>query len=180
MRVISEDAPGDVFDELLLGARHSALHLEVQQDYDLGEEAEPLRIWRETGQIIETDADREWTALVRETVARGVTVARLRVVTVPHSPYTDWLVATSADNITAGEHIRWLPRHHVVGELPADDWWMLDRTTLALVGFHNHTYTGLAVITDPTLVEVCARAWDRLWQQGIDHDAYTGRRHDTG
>ncbi|GAB2723754.1 DUF6879 family protein [Nocardia thraciensis] len=169
MRVIAA-GNDDSFTGLFLAAHHSARHLEVRDNYAVSEEADAFRAWRADGRVVETEADREWTSLVRTLAARGVTVTRLRIVSIPPSEYIRWLVATSTHNIAAGEEIRWLPRDRAEGPVPLDDWWLFDRNTAGFTTFDdNDAYTGLAVSADPAVAKVCVEAWDRLWPQGIDH-----------
>ena len=173
MRVISEADEEDSFTEMFLATQHSALHLEVRDNYAVDEESDALRTWRKDGSVVETDADREWTDLVRDMTGRRVVVARLRIVSVPPGEYTRWLAENSDDNIAAGEEIRWLPRNSVQGDVPLDDWWLFDRSTVGFTTFDDDdVFTGVAVTADPAIASVCADAWDRLWPQGVDHAGF--------
>ncbi|RDI44999.1 DUF6879 family protein [Nocardia mexicana] len=173
MRAITGELAGEgIYAEYFRAAFSSAVHVEVQDNYGVPDEYEPLARWRDTGEIVETDGGRQWAALVAETTARGVTVARVRVVTVPHSEYTGWLLAASAPNAAAGEQIRWLPRH-LADTPPADDYWLFDESTVAFNTVDGDGDTvGLAVTTDPAIAELCVAAWNRLWSKGIDHTTY--------
>ncbi|MFF0495688.1 DUF6879 family protein [Nocardia aobensis] len=173
MRAIVGELAGEgIYAKFFRNAQRSAVHVEVQDVYEVPDEYEPLVRWRETGEILETDGGREWCALVAETVARGVNVARVRVVTVPHTEYSNWLLDACAPNIAAGEQIRYLPRH-LVDDLPADDFWLFDGETVAFNTVDdNDANLGLAVTTDRAIAGVCADAWARLWAMGIDRDEY--------
>jgi hypothetical protein len=168
-----------VYARYFRAAQRTAVHVEVQDSYDVPDEYEPLARWRETGEILLTDGDRRWAALMRETIARGVRVARVRVVTVPHTEYVRWLLAASDDNADAGEQIRWLPRHLAVDAAPpSDDYWLFDDTTVAFNTVDEASAAvGLAVTTDPAQAALCARAWTRLWDLGVDHHDYQLSEH---
>ncbi|MGF6888557.1 hypothetical protein ABIA39_007922 [Nocardia sp. GAS34] len=175
MRVITGELAGEgIYGEFLLAAKVSAVHVEVQDTYHVPDEYEPLRAWRHDRRIVETAGGRAWCQLVRDTVDRGVRVARVRVVSVPQSEYTRWLLDACAPNAAAGEQIRWLPRHLIdPREVPADDYWLFDEHTVAFNTVDNGgDAAGLAVTTDPAIAAVCTRAWDRLWDKGIDHADY--------
>ncbi|WP_051047417.1 DUF6879 family protein [Nocardia asiatica] len=178
MRAVTGELAGQgIYAEFFRSARSTAVHLEVQDSYQVPDEYAPLKRWRETGEIIETDGGRQWCDLVTETTARGVTVARVRVVSVPHTEYTRWLVDACAPNAAAGEQIRWLPRH-LADEVPADDYWLFDEQTVAFNTIDDTgDAAGLAVTTDPAIARVCTEAWHRLWRHGIDHADYRRSEH---
>ena len=69
-----------------------------------------------------------WSDLIRATVARGVTVRRIRLVSEPVTDYIRFEYdVTAAHNIAAGEDVRWLPRSAAAGLLvPCSDFWVLD------------------------------------------------------
>lgn len=175
MRAVNGELAGEgIYGEFFRSARSSAVHVEVQDTYSVPDEYEPLVRWRENKEIVETAGGRQWCGLVHETVARGVLVARVRVVSMPHSEYTQWLLDACGPNVAAGERIRWLPRHLVdPTEIPRDDFWLFDNSTVA---FNTVDATGdaagLAITTDPAISAVCTQAWDRLWDKGIDHGTY--------
>ncbi|MFF0497827.1 DUF6879 family protein [Nocardia aobensis] len=173
MRVIAGELAGDSHKaKLFRDARRSALRVEVRDSRELTDDDEPLVRWRENGDVVETDGERIWCALVAETVARGVRIARVRVVTVPHTEYTRWLLDACAPNIAAGEEVRYLPRHFAANP-PADDFWLFDGETVAFdVVDDDNAHPGLAVTTDRSIAGVYADAWERLWSHGVDRDDY--------
>ncbi|MEU7631855.1 DUF6879 family protein [Nocardia sp. NPDC049220] len=170
--VTGETAGEGIYARFFRAARISAVHVEVQDAYRVPDEYEPLLRWRRTREIVETDGGRQWCAMVAETVSRGVKVARVRVVTVPHTEYTQWLLDACATNVAAGEQIRWLPRH-LAAAVPSDDYWLFDNETVAFNTVDaDGDAVGLAVTTDPAIAAVCTEAWNQLWSAGIDHTEY--------
>ncbi|SUA77674.1 Uncharacterised protein [Nocardia otitidiscaviarum] len=105
--------------------------------------------------------------------ARGVRTNRVRVVTVPHSDYQRWLLTVTSGNVEAGEDIRYLPRH-LVTDVPSDDWWLLDneRVVFNLVDEHGVQADGIAITTDPRIVEYCCGAKQRLWDMATPYADY--------
>ncbi|MGW4249863.1 DUF6879 family protein, partial [Nocardia sp. NPDC004722] len=152
---------------LIRAARKSAFHLEVQDTYTVPSESEPFRRFL-SGEPRSDEPDESWeawSALIRDAIARGVTVSRIRIVTVPHSDYQRWLLTETHDNIAAGEDIRYLPRHLVdPAQVPADDFWLLDDTTVAfnLVDKEGKP-AGAGVTTDSSLADHYRRTKQTLW-----------------
>ncbi|MCX4097599.1 hypothetical protein LBW94_035140 [Nocardia sp. alder85J] len=128
-------------------------------------ESEPLRRFL-AGEPRLSEPDEYWEAwaeVVKDATARGVAVRRVRVVTEPMSDYQRWLLTETGDNIEAGEDVRYLARH-LVRDVPADDAWVVDGTT---IGFNlvdsAGKPAGAAVTTDPGIVSYYRDAVERLW-----------------
>lgn len=77
-------------------------------------------------------------------------------------------------NISAGEDIRWLPRHLISSvDLSADDYWLFDDDRVVFTVFERGgRFAGGAATTDPTIVEYCRTVRDRVWQAAIPHSQY--------
>jgi hypothetical protein len=170
------------YEPLFRAARFRAFHLEVRDQYLMDDEQEALRRF-DAGVAYERDEQPEswkaWDALMVESAGRGVALERLRVVTVPHTNYTRWLLSATDDNIATGEAVRWLPRHLVdPADLPYDDYWLFDTNMVAFNTFaEDGAFTGLSITTDPALVARCSRVRKRLWPKGIDHQRYCESEH---
>ncbi|MEU6563149.1 DUF6879 family protein [Nocardia nova] len=167
MELIRDNPWPDLFRQ----ARVSAFHLESKDAYAVPAESEPLRRFL-TGEPAPEYGKRPWTELVEETASRGVTVSRVRVVTVPHTDYHRWLLSVTGSNVDAGEDIRYLPRHEA-GEVPRDDWWLFDDAKVAfnLVDEHGKP-AGAAITTDPGIVGSLVAVQARLWKQSIPYREY--------
>ncbi len=81
---------------------------------------------------------------------------------------------TAAVNIAAGEQVRWLPRRRAVDLcLPVNDYWLFDNRLLRL-----HYFSGDGEIIedelsdDPSIVELCAHAFEAAWEHAIPHHQY--------
>ncbi|MFF4409087.1 DUF6879 family protein [Streptomyces sp. NPDC001262] len=162
------------FAELLDATHTSALHLEMRDFYGVQGEAADFAVWKESGTF---DADPEseywqpWSVLVRDAVARGVDMRRVRIFSDPPSDYIRFEHATTVVNVAAGEQVRWLPRREASGlRLPGNDFWLFDDR---LVQFNVFAGDGRWVHTDfsedPTVIELCASAFESVWTRGKDH-----------
>ncbi|MEV6561812.1 DUF6879 family protein [Nocardia sp. NPDC051756] len=135
--------------------------------------AEAERIKRYlAGETPPVSTNREWPDLIHEATGRGVTVSRVRVVTLPHSDYHRWLLSVTNIRVDDGEDICYLPRH-LAGEVPPDDWWLFDDAKVAYnLANESDGPAGLATTTDPRIVRYCADVKERLWQLAIPYTEY--------
>jgi len=165
--------PTNPWPELFRHVRQSACHLEIRDAYAVPAESEPFRRFL-AGEPQQEYGKRAWTDLVEETTARGVTVSRVRVVTVPHSDYHRWLLSITGSNVDAGEDIRYLPRHLVdSSEIPTDDFWIFDSQKVAFnLVDQSGKPAGAAVTTDPRITESCLAVQARLWRESIPYREY--------
>ncbi|MBF6466297.1 hypothetical protein IU427_14080 [Nocardia beijingensis] len=153
--------PDEGFPDLLGTCKREAFHLEVLDTYAEPNEHEPFR------RFLADEPDdhawfQPWTELIQETTSRGVAVTRVRIVTEPHTDYTRFALAVAALNVRAGEDIRYLPRHHA-GEVPSDDYWLLDDETVVFSAFGESGGWSGAVTTDPHIAAYCRGLRARFW-----------------
>ncbi|MEU6085603.1 DUF6879 family protein [Streptomyces sp. NPDC047085] len=165
------------FDELLDGAQSSAVHLEMRDAYGVASEADDFARWKRTGQR-DTDPDSPywgpWVALIRRTVARGVTVRRARIVSEPVSDYIRYEHASTVVNLGAGEQVRWLARRRASDiALPGNDFWLIDGR---LVRWNHFTGNGASaggeISEDPAAAKLCADAFEAVWARAVPHENY--------
>ena len=151
-----------------------AFHLEVQDSYDTPEEAGPFRKFID-GQRDDLEWHRPWLDLVRDVTTTGRTVDRVRTISIPHGAYTRWGLSIAPHNIEAGEDTRWLPRATVAqGELPDDDFWMLDDDRVMFTVFEpTGRFAGGAMTTDPVLAARYGAIRDTLWAAAVPHAEYS-------
>lgn len=159
--------------EILAESRHEAFHLEVRDSYGVPSEDEPFQKFLTNEPFDYRKWYEGWSDFVQELVTRGVSFKRVRVVTVPHSDYQRWSLTMAAFNVEAGEEIRYLPRH-LAGEVPKDDWWLVDYQTVAfnLSDMDGRAVGGSAVTDDPAIVSYCRGVRDRLWNSATPYDEY--------
>lgn len=163
--------------ELMADCTRSAVHLELRDHYGTPEEAEDFDTWLRTGQL-DTDPRSPdwapWVDLVSETVARGVTVRRARVISEPASDYIRYEHASTIVNLRAGELVRWLPRHLASGiALPDNDFWLFDEQVIRWGYFDsNGGRVGHGISEDVADAKLCAEAFEAVWSLAIPHDQY--------
>lgn len=157
--------------------KHTAFHLETQDSYSVPHEAERLSRFLNGEPPPYTKTP--WQDLMRETTGRGVSVTRVRVITVPHSDYHRWLLSVTGFNVDAGEDIRYVPRH-TAGDVPPDDWWLMDnqRVIYNLIDTDGGP-AGIAITADPGIVEHCEAVRQRLWRMATPYADYRDSMHAT-
>ncbi|MEU5795862.1 DUF6879 family protein [Streptomyces sp. NPDC047813] len=167
------------FDELVEAAQHSAVHLEMRDQYAVGDEADDFNAWLETGHRDLDPASEYWSPwvdLISRAVARGVVVRRARVVSEPVTDYVRYEHAGTVVNIVAGEQVRWLARPRAVDlMLPGADLWIFDGTQVL---FNHFTGVGewadppLELRSEPGIVKQCSDAFEAVWERAVPHEIY--------
>jgi hypothetical protein len=133
------------------------------------------RDWREGRRFDPAVRWKDWFDLICGTVARGVTVRRLRIISEPITDYVRFEYDVTTDhNVAAGELVRWLPRRLAIGLLvPAADFWVFDGSTVV---FNHFDGAGNWVTEErrdekPLAIQ-CATAFDAAWEIAIPHEQY--------
>jgi hypothetical protein len=130
------------------------------------------------GERIDWDDRASWwhpyDQLITDTVARGVSIRRARIVSEPVTEYIQWEHYVTHANVTAGEDVRWLPRRRATDiALPGNDFWLFDGELLRV---HHFSGDGAVVedeITDgPATVKLCASAFEAVWDRAVPHHLY--------
>jgi len=111
---------------------------------------------------------------VREHAGRGVTFRRARIVSEPLADYIRFEYESTRFNVTAGESVRWLPRHTAPGLLvPLCDYWVFDGRLVRFGLFAGDgTFLGHELTDNPVTVRPCAEAFDQVWERAVPHDEY--------
>ncbi|MFD7338753.1 DUF6879 family protein [Streptomyces violascens] len=165
------------FAELLDGAQHSAVHLEMRDSYGVASEADDFERWKQTGER-DTDSNSAywapWVELVRRAVERGVKVHRARIVSEPVSDYIRYEHAGTVVNLRAGEDVRWLSRRCTSDiALPGNDFWLIDSH---LIRWNHFTGDGASgggeICRDPGITKLCADAFETVWGRAVPHEEY--------
>ncbi|MEV4947503.1 DUF6879 family protein [Streptomyces sp. NPDC053755] len=162
------------FAELLGRCERSAVHLEMRDSYA---PTDRFEAWKR-GERIDWDDRASWwhpyDQLITDTVARGVSIRRARIVSEPVTEYIRWEHYVTQANVTAGEDVRWLPRRRATDiALPGNDFWLFDGELLRV---HHFSGDGAVVedeITDDTAtVKLCASAFEAVWDRAVPHHLY--------
>lgn len=161
----------------LRACHRSALHLEMRDGYM---RSDPRFIAWQSGvradPAHEDPQARPWLDLVRETAGRGVDVRRARIVSEPVSDYIRFEHHLTAGNIAAGEQVRWLPRRRASKlALPGNDFWLFDGQLVVFLHFDGNGELppdDEEVSVDPAAVELCASAFEAVWDRAVPHADY--------
>ncbi|MBO2453642.1 hypothetical protein J4573_41595 [Actinomadura barringtoniae] len=145
--------------------------------YTVDSEQDRIAAWRAGHRFDPADRAswwRPWLDLISETVARGVTVRRARVVSEPVSEYIRYSHSYAFTNVAAGEALRWLPRRRASDlALPGNDFWLVDDRLVLFNHFDGDGRpTGADVSEEAATIKLCASAFDAVWERGIDHQDY--------
>lgn len=165
------------FTDLLADTTRTAVHLEMRDSYAVDYEAGPFAGWRRGFRHDPDDRAswwRPWLGLVQETVSRGVTIRRARIVSEPVTEYTRYLYDTTFTNVAAGELVRWLPRRQASNiALPGNDFWLFDDQVVRWNHFDGEGHSlGPEVTDDPAAAKLCATAFEEVWARATPHDQY--------
>lgn len=159
---------------LFRSAARTASHLELRDTYTPDDP--DWRDWREGRRFDPAERWRDWFDLIRDTVARGVKVRRVRIISEPITSYVRYEYDVTTDhNMAAGELVRWLPRRAAIGLfVPAVDFWVFDASVIVL----NHFDGAGNWVTeerhdDTSLAAQYAAAFDKAWNIAIPHDQYS-------
>ncbi|MCI0690161.1 MAG: hypothetical protein L0Y54_23420 [Sporichthyaceae bacterium] len=168
----------DQFRALFRAARSAAFHLELKDSYGVVEEDAPFQRFLAGGP--DDNAWMEgWFDTVRSAASEGVHVQRARVVSEPLNDYARFLLHISPGNTAAGEDVRYLSRDQVEGiDMPAEDCWLFDDTTLVLVMFHpSGRMDGFYVQDDADLLDQYRTACAQVWERAIPYAEYAVGHH---
>ncbi|WP_033349453.1 DUF6879 family protein [Kitasatospora aureofaciens] len=161
--------------DLLAQCQESALHLEMRDGYMRDD---PMFIAWQAGHRDDPEDRaswwRPWLDVMAQTVERGVTVRRARIISEPVSEYIRFEHDITFTNVAAGEEVRWLPRRLATDlALPGNDFWLLDNRQLLVIHFSGDgDVTGRELLDDPAVVSLCAKAFEAVWERATPHDRY--------
>ncbi|MGH3320025.1 MAG: DUF6879 family protein [Streptosporangiaceae bacterium] len=161
--------------DALTSAQRSAMHLEMRDHYTPDDPA--FADWRVGKALDPAQRWRSWFDLVSATVARGVSVRRVRIVS---EPVTDYIrfehTVTGGLNVAAGEQVRWLPRRRAADLLvPGCDLWVFDDSVVIFnhfAGDGSRPSDATERREDAVLAQRVAGALDTIWKRAIPHEKY--------
>jgi hypothetical protein len=168
------EEPDPPFGELLRACSSSAVHLEMRDSYTPDDAW--FRAWlaRDEEEFQRRLAPRPWLDLIAGVTGRGVQVRRARVVSEPVTDYIRFEHATTAASISAGEQVRWLPRHLATGlMLPVNDFWVFDGRQAQFNYFSGPgAFLCTRLSAGPAIAAQCAAAFEDVWRRAIPHQEF--------
>ncbi|MFE7507490.1 DUF6879 family protein [Promicromonospora sp. NPDC057488] len=166
----AQNPPAPDLGQLFAECEHTAFRLELLERYNSPNLREPLRRYLADGT---TDMAwlEGWLATIRERVAEGKIVRRVRVVSLPLSDYNRFGLWTAAFNNEAGEDIRYLARDDAAG-LPEFDHWLFDSRRAARMSFDDGVAVSSTLIDDPNVLVELNHQRDAAWHRSVARDEF--------
>ncbi|MGQ0838380.1 DUF6879 family protein [Actinokineospora sp.] len=130
---------GDGFGDLFRNFARSAFRLETRQVYRIvREQARIARFLAGEPKPEADEAQAAWHSLVRTNIACGKSMQRVRLIRRPMTEYVRYGLSWSIPaNIEAGESYRILDVTERTPDLPNQDFWMFDDSTVLLLHYHD-------------------------------------------
>jgi hypothetical protein len=156
--------------DLFGSASVSLDHLELRDCYAVDAEDERYRWWREHRAELPREMH-PWWDMTAATVARGVRIRRMRVVSVPVTEYIAFEHASAWQNVEAGEELRWLPRSQASDLLlPGNDFWLVDGERVLFNLFDGDGRpVGKQRTDDAEVAKAVGASLQAVWERAIDH-----------
>jgi hypothetical protein len=142
----------DTWQRYFHNFERSAWRLEVQPTYTMPNEQASIALFRGGEPKPETH-NVKWHETVRANLAAGKTMGRVRVVSRPLTDYQRYQLAWGIPgNVAAGEDIRILDLSTAEVDLPEQDFWLFDDTTVVHLNFRpDGTLIDRELVEDPDL-----------------------------
>lgn len=158
------------------GFKHTAWRLETRRSYASDQEGEEFERFLR-GEDPGEDPNRPWCQNVREQVARGKRIERVRLVDAPPTVGQRYLLACAWTNVEAGEDIRGLYRDKAAAlGLPMADVWLFDsRFALKLHFDKQDEYLGAELIEDEREVLRYCQVRDAAWHYAMRYEELKAR-----
>jgi hypothetical protein len=130
--VVTSEEFGAMFENY----ERSAFRMETHQVYTMPRERPTFEKFL-AGEDMPEDFSADWHELIRNNIAAGKTMQRVKFVRRPFTDYTrslmSWGVATNA---AAGEDYRILDITDRTVDIPEQDFWIFDESTVVLLNFN--------------------------------------------
>lgn len=153
------------------GFEHTAWRLETREAYAADQETEEYQRFLE-GIAPPPDDGGPWFVNAREQTAAGKRIERVRLVDEPATDNQRYLLATTPDNLAAGEDIRYMLRSRAAAlGLPDFDFWLFDSRVLARFNWEDPERR-MELTTDPEQVVKACQARDAAWHYADRYDEF--------
>lgn len=162
----------DRWREIFRGFTKSAFRLETHQVYTMPDERADFERFL-AGLPAQPDDNHEWHDRVRGYVAAGKTIQRAKLVRLPLTDYTRYLLTEGIpENVKAGEDYRIIEMGVGDAGLPDQDFWMFDERVVVHLDYESDgTQRGRELIEEPDLPQYL-RWRDLAVKQGVPFDEW--------
>ncbi|MEW1792701.1 MULTISPECIES: DUF6879 family protein [Streptomyces] len=155
------------------GFEHTAWRLETRRSYAADEATEEYQRFL-TG-INPPRDEGPWFMNARQQTAAGKRIERVRLVDEPATDGQRYLLATTPDNLAAGEDIRYMSRSQAEAlGLPTFDFWLFDSRVLARFNWED-AERRMKLSTAPEDVVRACQARDAAWHHAARYEEFTAR-----
>lgn len=163
-----------ILDYFREGFEHTAWRLETRQGYAADQGADEYRQFL-AGVDPPRDVDGPWFVNAREQTQQGKRIERVRLVDEPATDNQRYLLATTPDNLAAGEDIRYMHRSGAerLG-LPDFDFWLFDSRVLARFNWSDATRR-MELTTDAEEVLAACQARDAAWHYATRYEEFVAQ-----
>lgn len=168
-----EDITEAHLTELTSKFQRSMLHLETRDAYGTETELPHMAKWAR-GEPDDFAWLQDWCQKIRDHVGAGRTVRRAKIVSEPLSDYQRWVYEAFTPIAAAGEDVRWIPRRAASTIcVPGNDYYLFDDEQVVFLHYAGSGLnTAYTTTTDPSVVEMCAAAFEKVWTLSIPHSEY--------
>ncbi|QWF78231.1 DUF6879 family protein [Amycolatopsis sp. CA-230715] len=168
MPLLTREELGNLFRSF----ERSAFRMEAHQTYRMPAEEEEVNLFL-SGAEKPADFNAGWHETVRANLAAGKTMQRLKAVRRPFTDYTrflfEWVIA---GNVEAGEDYRILDLTGRESDLPTQDFWIFDETTVVLLNFTAEGTLRDREVVDPANAAQYFRWRDAAVKESTRFDEY--------
>ncbi|MFF0746585.1 DUF6879 family protein [Streptomyces sp. NPDC004111] len=163
-----------ILDYFRDGFAHTAWRLETRREYAADQNTDEYRRFLD-GVQPPPDTDGPWFANARAQTGQGKRIERVRLVDEPPTDNQRYLLATTPDNLAAGEDIRYLTRGRAEQlQLPAFDFWLFDSRVLAVFNWDD-AERRMELTEDPGAVLRACQARDAAWHHATRYEEFARR-----
>ncbi|MGX1887038.1 DUF6879 family protein [Streptomyces sp. NPDC055287] len=161
-----------ILDFFRNGFEHTAWRLETRRAYAADQGSDEYRRFL-TGIDPPPDTAGPWFVNAREQTRKGKRIERVRLVDEPATDNQRYLLATTPDNLTVGEDIRYMHRSQAeqLG-LPDFDFWLFDSRILARFNWED-ACRRMELTTDAGHVLAACQARDAAWHYAVRYEEFT-------
>ncbi|NEB40735.1 DUF6879 family protein [Streptomyces sp. SID14515] len=166
---------GRILDFFRTGFEHTAWRLETRRGYAADQETEEYQRFLQ-GIAPPADENGPWFVNARAQTATGRRIERVRVVDEPATDNQRYLLATTPDNLAAGEDIRYLHRSVAdsIGITAQGDFWLFDSRLLARFNWEDADRR-MELTTEPEQVVRACQVRDAAWHYACTYEEFIQR-----
>jgi hypothetical protein len=159
----------------LTGFRTSAFRFEIRDRYNSAVGRESFRRYC-AGEPDDYAWHQSWLEMLRRDTAQGKIWRRVRIVTVPLSPWAKYGLEVARLSVEAGDDTRYLARDTALslGITPFDAW-LFDNELLAHLHFDDEddSFLGVQIIADDKIVQQHRKWRDLAWKHAQTLEDFT-------